>query len=334
MTHRAHEGMLEPLGVSPAEERVYLFLLAHPRASYPEIVEGTGLAAARVRTAVALLESKAVVSRSIGRSPRFVPSPPSVTLQGLVYRRLGEIEEAKAEAEDVMAKLYAATIRSAADLVEVVTGEDAVRQRTFQMLLGAEHEVLELSRPPYPMSTEEVERSNLAKGIRYRYIYASATLEVPGRLDDILIDIAAGEQARVLPEVPLKLSIVDRRIARMFLSTDEPDVETGILTVRASPIVDALVVLFESLWERAVPLSPTTGDESAVADDDGPSPADRELLTLLAAGLTDEVIARHLQITTRSLRRRTVRLMALLHARSRFQAGVQAAARGWIQGQT
>jgi sugar-specific transcriptional regulator TrmB len=333
MSHHTYEGMLEPLGLSAGEERIYLFLLAHPRASYSEIAEGTGLALPKVRTSVAQLESKAVVSRGIGRSPRFVPSPPGVTLQGLVYRRLGEIEEARAEAEAVMAKLYAATIRSAADLVEVVTGEDAVRQRTLQMLLGAEHEVLELSRPPYPMSTEEVERTNLAKGIRYRYIYASSTLEVPGKLEEILIDIEAGEEAKLLPEVPLKLSIVDRKIARMFLSTDEPDIETGILTVRASPIVDALVVLFESLWERAVPLSlsSTSDREIPVAAPEGtPTPADRELLTFLAAGLKDEVIARHMQITTRSLRRRMVRLMALLNARSRFQAGVQAAARGWI----
>ncbi|MGH2756039.1 MAG: TrmB family transcriptional regulator [Actinomycetota bacterium] len=330
MRDRIQEGMLEPLGVSAVEEKVYLFLLTRSRASSAEIVEGTGLTAAKVRSAVALLESKALISRGDGRSPRFLPSPPSVTLQGLVYRRLEEIEEAKAEAEAVMATLYATSVRSAADFVEVITGEDAVRQRTLQMLLSAESEVFELSRPPYPMSTEEVERANLAKGIRYRYIYSNSSLAFPGKLEEVLIDIEAGEQARVLPDIPLKLSIVDRKVARMFLSTDEPDIETGILTVSASSIVDALVELFESLWARAVPLSDASISPPAHAEnDDTPADADRNLLTLLAAGLTDEAVARHLGITTRSLRRRMRKLMDQLDARSRFQAGLQAAWRGW-----
>lgn len=331
MVHRIQEGMLEPLGISIDEEKIYLFLLARPRASQREIVEGTGLAAARVRASLAVLESKAIVTRSVGRSPRFIPSPPSVTLQGLVYRRLGEIEQAKAEAEAVMDKLYATEARSPADLVEVITGEDAVRQRTLQMLLGAEREVLELSRPPYPMSTEEVELANLAKGIRYRYVYSLSALDIPGKLEEVLADIEAGEEAKVLPDVPLKLSIVDRKIARMFLSTDEPDIETGALTVRAAPIIDALVVLFESLWQRAIPISSVLSAEIPTPEKEGaPTEADRKLLTLLAAGLKDEAIARHMQITTRSLRRRMGRLMVDLNARSRFQAGVQAASRGWI----
>lgn len=331
MRDRIQEGMLEPLGISGSEEKIYLFLLAHPHASQREIVEGTGLSRAQARAAIALLESKAVITRDVGRSPRFVPSPPAVTLQGLAYRRVGEIEQAKAEAEAIMGALYVSAPRSAADLVEVITGEDAVRQTTLQMLLAAEHEVLGLSRSPYPMSTEDVERASLAKGVRYRYIYSMSTLEIPGKLDEILTDIAAGEEARVLPEVPLKLSIIDRKVARMFLSTDDPDIETGILTVRASPIIDALVVLFESLWKDAVPLSSTVvGNASMPTHSESPSEADRKLLALLAAGLKDEAIARHMHITTRSLRRRMTKLMDALNARSRFQAGVQAGARGWI----
>jgi DNA-binding NarL/FixJ family response regulator len=72
--------------------------------------------------------------------------------------------------------------------------------------------------------------------------------------------------------------------------------------------------------------------EVALPAAEGPSDTDRKLLALLAAGLKDEAIARHLQITTRSLRRRMGKIMDLLNARSRFQAGVQAAARGWIPG--
>jgi DNA-binding NarL/FixJ family response regulator len=50
----------------------------------------------------------------------------------------------------------------------------------------------------------------------------------------------------------------------------------------------------------------------------------------MAAGATDEVIARRLAISRRSVVRRTGLLMERLGATTRFQAGVQAARRGWL----
>lgn len=63
--------------------------------------------------------------------------------------------------------------------------------------------------------------------------------------------------------------------------------------------------------------------DTAISDDD------RSLITLLAGGLTDSAIARQLGWSTRTMRRRTGRLFEELSASNRFQAGVQAARRGW-----
>jgi DNA-binding NarL/FixJ family response regulator len=54
------------------------------------------------------------------------------------------------------------------------------------------------------------------------------------------------------------------------------------------------------------------------------------MLTLLVSGLKDEAIARQLGWSLRTMRRRTSRLHELLGADNRFQAGVNAARRGWI----
>lgn len=50
----------------------------------------------------------------------------------------------------------------------------------------------------------------------------------------------------------------------------------------------------------------------------------------LHAGLTDETIARQLGLGERTLRRRITGLTTRLGATSRFQAGAQAARRGWL----
>src|SRR5215469_9321774 len=63
---------------------------------------------------------------------------------------------------------------------------------------------------------------------------------------------------------------------------------------------------------------------------DNLAPVDRELLRLLASGATHETAARRLDVSVRTTRRRIAALMKLLDASSPFQAGVEAAKRGWL----
>jgi DNA-binding NarL/FixJ family response regulator len=63
---------------------------------------------------------------------------------------------------------------------------------------------------------------------------------------------------------------------------------------------------------------------------DAPTRAERELLTLLAAGATHETVAHRLDIPLRTTRRRIAALMKQLGAVSPFQAGAEAARRGWL----
>ena len=134
--------------------------------------------------------------------------------------------------------------------------------------------------------------------------------------------VAAGEEARVLPGLPLKLVIVDRHTALLPLTLDSALAQTAV--IHRSTLLDAMVNLFEIYWERALPL-----DERGPAGD-GLSGQDREILGLLVAGAKDEVIARQLGVGVRTLRRRMQHLMATLDAETRFQAGMQASRRGWV----
>jgi DNA-binding NarL/FixJ family response regulator len=64
--------------------------------------------------------------------------------------------------------------------------------------------------------------------------------------------------------------------------------------------------------------------------DDRLSERERQLLRLLTAGYTDESAAVRLGISVRTVRRTVSGIMDRLGARSRFQAGVKAADRGWL----
>jgi DNA-binding NarL/FixJ family response regulator len=73
-----------------------------------------------------------------------------------------------------------------------------------------------------------------------------------------------------------------------------------------------------------------TGQIEEAAGGIGLSAEDETILTYLAAGLKDEVIARRLGIAPRTAQRRVARLMDLLGAETRFQAGLHATKMGWL----
>ncbi|WP_165553204.1 helix-turn-helix transcriptional regulator [Kribbella speibonae] len=120
-----------------------------------------------------------------------------------------------------------------------------------------------------------------------------------------VLDAHGNETARVLPALPIHLYLADDRLALVLLS------EESAVLVQPCGLFDAYVELFEALWERALPVK-----------------ADGTLVKLLLAGLTDQAIARQLGVSERTAQRKIAALMQELGARTRFQAGAQAAIKG------
>jgi DNA-binding NarL/FixJ family response regulator len=120
----------------------------------------------------------------------------------------------------------------------------------------------------------------------------------------------------MLRGVPLKLVVADRRTG--LVQTGQELIEIG-----PSSLLDALLRLFELLWQQATSLSPSSSE--------GPlSFEDQQLLALAAAGLTDQAIARRLGVAQRTVERRMQRILKALDATTRFQAGLRAGQRGLL----
>jgi len=133
-----------------------------------------------------------------------------------------------------------------------------------------------------------------------------------------------GEQARVRPDLPLKMLMVDDRMAVIPISASE---QTNIAyVIHPSSLLDALITLFEAEWDRGVPLSV----DGPVDGASGPYEETKDLLMLLASGLTDQGIARSLGWSMRTTQRRIHALMEDLGATTRFQMGMSAKTRGWL----
>jgi sugar-specific transcriptional regulator TrmB len=332
--------LLDTLGVSAEDEQVYRALLARPGATVAVLSRQTGRSAASLRRALPRLEELGLVSRLAGQPPRLVPTRPDVAVEALVSRRQEELAQARVAAQALLAELPTSEHHQPEELVEIVLGKQAVAQRFLQLQQGAVEEIMVLDRPPYAQDPQEhnpAEPEALRKGVRVRGIYAAEALEIPGALALVQEAIAAGEEARIGTDVPTKLAIADRKLAILPLTPSQPEIVHSALIVHASTLLDALVGLFEMLWRVAVPLPALDGLGSvgeagldlAPSTPDGANP-DPQLVTLLTAGLKDEAIARQLGVSLRTVHRRTSRIMQELGARTRFQAGLHVARRGWV----
>lgn len=316
---------LQAVGISDRDEQLYRALLRTPRATLSQLTAATGTSLVLARRGLDRLEAMGLVSRQ-GQPARFVPAAPDMAIEALILRRQEELERCRMAAATLLAESREAD-QPAGWLVEVIVGREATFQRFRQLLSTARSEVLMFDKPPYIGPAENpLEVDVLKRGVTWKAVYAPEALEIPERLAALRIWQDAGEQTRVCAHLPLKLVMVDRALALLPLTADsesENEEHTAIL-VHPCSLLTTLGMLFDMLWDQSLPLrwtaAPVTGlDET-----------DRTMLQLLTAGFKDQAIARHLDVSLRTVRRRLSNLMAVHGLRSRFQLGQLAVQRGWV----
>ncbi|WP_306321886.1 MULTISPECIES: LuxR family transcriptional regulator [unclassified Streptomyces] len=327
----------QALGLEENDLRVYEALLgATEFGSRAALARATGLPARRVADALGHLAERGCTLPSPHGSalPRAVP--PATALRNLIHRHQAQLLRRSAELEDLTGAVdrLAAGLLTAtpADVramgIETVRGGRAIAERVAAMLASATTEVALLDRPPYASSRPDGMPAPLdvaapvRRGARVRVVVDREGLTFAGRARGLNDLAAQGVQIRVGKDLPTKLFTVDRRVT-LLPPTDAADPTASALVVGDSLLSHALVPLFDAVWEKAVPIGADSTDD-AITDED------RELLTLLSSGLKDEAIARRLDVHVHTVRRRITRLMTMLNAQTRFQAGVRATLRGWL----
>ncbi|HEU4948915.1 MAG TPA: MarR family transcriptional regulator [Kribbella sp.] len=313
--------MLETVGVLPEDEETYRALLAAPACLVTDLARALGRGVPEVADSVERLEDLGLLTRTADPSPRLLPARPDVAIDALVAVRRAELDRVRAEARVMLSELRAQEQHRPENLVEVIVGQEAIAARFAQLLKGTEDQLLVLDRPPYASQAEKSDstvRDLLCEGVTVRGIYSPDSFDVPGGVDEAYSAADAGETSRVHPQVPMKLAVFDRTAALLPLSVDQ--LVDSALVVHPCALLDALIEMFSLLWDQAVPVVPAGVDQ-----------ADARLMTLLAAGLKDDAIARQLTLSSRTVGRRVADLMEQLGARTRFQAGVHAQRRRLLE---
>jgi hypothetical protein len=323
--------MLGAIGVSETAEAVYLAMLAAPQLDVAGLASHMNYSMEQVRQALdELLDLALVATNEVGGPLR--PIGPSLGLASLIERAEADVAERQRQLAATRAAVISlATAQQDARDREQVTnwvGVEAVRARLAELSAATTVECVSLNprathTPEGKSASRPLNETMLQRGVAIRCVYPDSH-----RFDQTLLEYAnwltdIGGEIRTATIVPMLLIVYDRRAA--MLPIDPSDTSRGAQEVHSPGMVAAAYGLFQQIWDTA-----TAAGQHAAQDDVDLDPHLHELIHLLAAGSTDEMAARKLGVSLRTIKRKSAELMDLLNARSRFQAGAIAAQRGWI----
>jgi DNA-binding CsgD family transcriptional regulator len=327
--------MFEALGLDAATETLYRLMLTQPTWNVEELADAAGQPVDVVRRCLDKLAELALLGESAEHPGRLRSVSPDVGLQRLWQRKEAELvarQRAVAETYVDVSKVVSQYIneysRPRLGEVEILDGLDAIRDRLAATSMWATTSIEALvpsgQQPPEAIQAAQTNDLDvLARGVEMRSVYLTSARNDPATRRHLNWLAEHGAHLRLTPSIPLRMVLVDRNQA--IVPIDATDSARGAFVLSGGGVMTALGLLFDKIWED----SELIGEESASCPE-GITAQERELLKLLAEGCTDEVAARQLGLSLRTVRRMVSVLMGRLGARSRFEAGMRLAESGWL----
>jgi sugar-specific transcriptional regulator TrmB len=324
--------LLGAIGLDEVQEAAYRALVGLGAAEVGDLSHRLGLPEEDAVLVLRRLEGHGLVARSCARPGRWVAAPPGVALPALLTRQRHELKRAESAVAALAAEFRAEAAEPAVhDLIEVVTGADAVAQRFLQLQFGARTEVCALvtDKPvAVQAAANEAEAATAGRGVAYRVVLERSVVTGPNGMTELSAALGRNEQVRVVDRVPTKLLVADGALAMVPLTRHLA--QPSALVVHTSGLLESLTGLFEEVWRQAMPLR-LDGAGTVLEDTpEQPDGMDLRILSLLLAGLTDASAAKQLDLGLRTVQRRVKRLMEIVGVTTRLQLGWHAYERGWV----
>lgn len=327
--------MLSTLGVDTTSEAVYRAMLERPGWGVPEISVHLGLPEAEIHAGLDRLGELRLLRPKFTDSSILRPVSLDVGVQILLARREEEVRRVQEE--------FAAGRAAALEILETqartagggygyeeLPSIERIQDRLERLTHSCTERLLSFH-PGGAQPLAQLEASKpldaalLGRGVEMRTLYQDSVRNDQDTLRYAQWLTDSGGQVRTTAVLPIRMVLFDRTAA--LLPVDPDNTAAGAVQVSGACVITALTALHEAVWERAAPFG-TAADRER--DEEGLTGQERQMLKLLARGMTDEAAAKQLSIGVRTARRMMSSLMQRLGARSRFEAGVLAERHGWL----
>lgn len=324
--------VLESFGVSAEAETTYHALLRHP--GLEPTSAGTGLEPQALASALDELRLRGLVLPAECGEVEVVPPERALTHlideeERRLSDRLAGLSRSRQEITEVVADYLAPRAGDVGDHVEVLEDPEHVRSRIFQLSAAATESVWAVH-PGAALSPEQItaalisDRDIAGRGLDCRMIITPTSLG-PAHWADYLEQLQGlGHQLRV-HEAATQVCLVFDRDHAVIPTSVEGVPPFGAYVLKGRALTAPVAELFEQHWATGAHYAPADGARDVSTERIG------QVVALLARGIKDEAVARRLGVSTRTMRRLVAATMEELGAQSRFQAGIEAVRRGYVE---
>lgn len=252
-------GRLVRLGLTQYEARAYMALLRRDGSTPAEVAKVAGVPRPRIYDVIDSLVARGLVSVRPGRTAKYVATSPGDAASLLMEAHRERLQVLEADAGAVAAALLPAYEEGSRhgdplDYIELIRSPEAVAKRFRELVESVEREILSFTKPPFAVRLHENNAGlGLAATRQVRTVYELSLLDDPVSRSGIRQFIEAGEQARFVAELPMKLCIIDERA--VLLAMPDPVAGTGGLTtliIENAQLARCLKLAFDQVWRSGV----------------------------------------------------------------------------------
>jgi sugar-specific transcriptional regulator TrmB len=250
---------LAQLGLTTYEAKAYVALLGRDSFTAAQVSRQAGLPRQRIYDVLGSLVEKGLASARPGAVVKYAAVSPELAVDRLVAehrRQLEDLEHAAARAISDLQPAYKSGLEHTDPLeyIEVLRDAGAINERFGELQASVKREILVFTKPPYATQPQEnVEGIEIIRGVRARSVYEMSAFNDPAFIRGVERFIEAGEEARFVDHLPLKLVIIDETIV-MFGMQDP--VGTGrdltIMVVEHPSLAKVLKLSFETTWAQGL----------------------------------------------------------------------------------
>jgi HTH-type transcriptional regulator, sugar sensing transcriptional regulator len=245
------------LGLTGYEASAYLALTRRGRATGAEVARLAGLPRQRIYDVLDGLVGRGLATVEPGRPSRYTAVAPAEATELLLAAHRAGLARLEREAAEAVARLTPAYRDGRAEndplnYIEVLRDPAAVGRRFAELESAVEREILVFTKAPYAVEPAEnvAGLQLLDRGVEARSVYERAVYEDDAQVEAVRAFIAAGERARVVDRLPLKLVLIDERIA--LFTMEDPvagATELTIMIVEHAGLAGLLKLAFERVWD-------------------------------------------------------------------------------------
>jgi len=247
---------LVEVGLLPREARVYLALLNKNRFTATEIAQVSGIPRQKIYEILDNLIKKGICVEKVGKVKRYKAVEPESVFRVLIGQ-YKEKEKLALVLSNDLSVLYEKNREKFDPLeyIKVLKDRKQIYERWMFLEREAKQEILAFTKAPYTISfTDNVEEINtLNKGVKIRSIYENKDIIKEEYAKTMSSWVSAGEEARIVEELPMKMAIFDEKITILALNDPvslKPSITTMI--INHSSFAKAQKYVFESIWEKAM----------------------------------------------------------------------------------